>query len=68
MDAMTLVMTYQIEFIFIFFFVVCFAVLFIGKGQNVAVANQWHQASLPLIQSQFHRVGMTDGQQDTDFE
>jgi len=50
------------------FFVGCFGILFLGKGKNAAIAQEWHDKSLPLIKDQFSYVGMEDGQVQVDIE
>ena len=53
------------ESCFMAFFVVCFAVLFVGKRHNAVLAQLWHGKSLPLIREQFALVGMEE-QKDSD--
>jgi hypothetical protein len=68
MDPMTFAETYLMESCFMAFFVLCFVVLFLGKRHNAAIAQLWHQKSLPLIREQFVYVGMEDGSRNVDLE
>ena len=67
-DAMYFIQTYKIEGVAMLFFVFCFIVLFVGKGQNYALAQVWHQRSLPMIKENFTYVGMDDGVDNFEME
>lgn len=51
-----------------FFFVCCFVVLFVGRRHNNALAEIWHQRSLPVIKENFTYVGMDDGVENLQME
>jgi hypothetical protein len=42
--------------------------LVIGKGKTLALAQKWHNKTLPLLKSNFSYVGVADGQTNMDFE
>lgn len=67
-DAMYFATTYKLEGVAMSLLVFCFVILFVGKRHNNALAQIWHQRSLPMIKDNFTYVGMDDGVDNLEME